>query len=141
MTETATVTFTIGDVANEVRRLAEAAPDFVYRPEGYDEDTDYLSGGSCSYLTGLDGKGCIVGQALSNLGVDDFTLTDVEYQHALHALARVGVIEHSDQFNEDSPLPVEALWILSVQENQDAANTWGEAVARADEKHYPSEEN
>lgn len=134
MTETATVTFTLGDVANEVRRLADESPTFVYRAGNkMDEYGDEYSGG-CSYLTGADGAGCIVGQALANLGVTTEFLTDVEGEHALRVFHRLGLIESDSQF--DSGQSVEALWVLEVQSNQDLQRAWGDAVLGADERFY-----
>lgn len=134
MTETATVTFTLGDVANEVRRLADEAPTFVYHvaPEADESGEEFIGG--CSYLTGSEGKGCIVGQALVNLGVSTEFLAEAEGEHALRVLHRLGLVESDSQFEAEQS--VEALWVLEVQSNQDLHRAWADAVRLADERIY-----
>lgn len=52
---------TIKAMNKELRRLMKENPDYIY---SYLDDSDI-----CSYTTGLNGKGCLFGQALINLGL------------------------------------------------------------------------
>lgn len=103
-------------VAEEVRRLAESDPDFDYRAQRDDSDD-----GMPSYLgraiDDLEGRPCIIGQALQNLGVPE------------SALQRVEGLSAGDFF--DCKLP-EVKWMEWVQEGQDTGQTWGVAVEVAD---------
>lgn len=140
-------------VIAEVRNLARQKPDFIYTDQ---EGVPYRVGGSCSYLAatddigfsilqdvgkfpqdlsydearqrGLLGQRCIVGQALSNLGVSDETLKEHEGVGAKFLAGRLleGVKAKESQL----------LWLESVQAEQDSGETWGEAVQIANSE-YP----
>ena len=114
--------FTTTDVVNEVRNLANQHPDFVYTPA---DDGEGVTG--CSYLNGANGKGCIVGQALANLGVSRAELEAAETQNAVAALEVAGLTEpgrvrnYGDWTNEEK-------FLVLVQQKQDDHTSWGEAV-------------
>jgi hypothetical protein len=127
-----TTTITVSDVINQVRLLANQNPDFVYRPSY--ERTGHEG---CSYVTGSEGKGCIVGQALANLGVERSVLASVEGEHAVGALVAVGIVRSEDPHHAsrgDAWSPEEK-WLMAVQRQQDDSKPWSEAVARADQMH------
>lgn len=109
-------------IEQEVRSLAEKNPDFVY------VNPDPNRG--CLYV--YDGKpSCIVGQALSNLGVD------LEFlQHLDTALdGGVGALEalHTyDEFEIDNNQSADLVSL--VQHFQDSCVPWGQAVEAAEEE-------
>ena len=139
---------TVDDVVQEVRKLATEQPDFNYKnQEGVDN-----GGMSCSYLAGMTstqykdsalsksgltysearskgilGKGCIVGQALTRLGVPDEALYEYEHMGADYAVG--SIVGHSEESKAG-----ELLWLLVVQNLQDAGNNWAESVLRADKQ-------
>lgn len=139
---------TVDDVVQEVRKLATKYPDFNYKnQEGVDN-----GGMSCSYLAGMTstqykdsalsksgltysearskgilGKGCIVGQALTRLGVSDETLLDFEEMGADYVVG--SNVEPSDSHNYSK-----LMWLLVVQSLQDEGNNWAESVLRADKQ-------
>ena len=139
---------TVDDVVQEVRKLATKYPDFNYKnQEGVDN-----GGMSCSYLAGMSstqykdselsksgltysearskgilGKGCIVGQALTRLGVPDEALYEYEHMGADYVVgSNVG---HSEESKAG-----ELLWLLEVQNSQDRGYRWSEAVDHADKQ-------
>lgn len=122
--------FTTADVVAEVRRLAAESPDYVYYPKGCEEgeEVSYYTG--CSYVTGADGKGCIVGQALANLGVPEVYLSMSDGENALGALAGLGLTtrDHVRFVKDRTP---EENFLIGVQTRQDDATAWGEAVEQA----------
>lgn len=139
---------TVDDVVREVRKLATKYPDFNYKnQEGVDN-----GGMSCSYLAGMTstqykdsalsksgltysearskgilGKGCIVGQALTRLGVPDEALYEYEHMGADYAVG--SNVEPSDSHNYNK-----LVWLLVVQSLQDEGNNWAESVLRADKQ-------
>ena len=139
---------TVDDVVQEVRKLATKYPDFNYKnQEGVDN-----GGMSCSYLAGMTstqykdsalsksgltynearskgilGKGCIVGQALTRLGVPDEALYEYEHMGADYAVG--SNVEPSDSHNYNK-----LVWLLVVQSLQDEGNNWAESVLRADKQ-------
>ena len=139
---------TVDDVVQEVRKLATEQPDFNYKnQEGVDN-----GGMSCSYLAGMTstqykdsalsksgltysearskgilGKGCIVGQALTRLGVPDEALYEYEHMGADYVVG--SNVEPSDEHNYSK-----LVWLLVVQSLQDGGNNWAESVLRADKQ-------
>ena len=112
---------TTQDVAQKVRELAAERPDFVYRPIIIPRGR----GVSCSYVTGADGVGCIVGEALTALGHDfGGTSPALEVTELLNALYvgddGSGTSDHVSH------------WLQRVQNFQDASCPWWQAVAVAD---------
>ena len=139
---------TVDDVVQEVRKLATKYPDYNYKnQEGVDN-----GGMSCSYLAGMTstqykdsalskygltysearskgilGKGCIVGQALTRLGVPDEALYEYEHMGADYVVG--SNVEPSDEHNYSK-----LTWLLVVQSLQDEGNNWAESVLRADKQ-------
>ena len=120
---------TVDDVVKEVRSIAIERPDFIYLEQPLENEEDRST--NCSYLSaGLytnEGEGCIVGQALSKLGITDEELRRVENASAADALRAVGV-EGSTRRDR------ELNWLNSVQSQQDIGMTWGDAIAWADQR-------
>lgn len=109
---------TVEQVLDKVIELAEANPEYVYERPYISEDFREM----CSYLTGADGKGCIVGQALSALGVSKEHLALVEGFDARGALVFFGVdVSSTSKWRASRKLD----WI---QGRQDDGVPWGEAV-------------
>lgn len=103
------------DVIAKVRELAAARPGHAYKPP---KD----SPGECSYFTDATGKagaGCIYGQALTQLGLDD--LTD--------GVDITGILSRHHIYPSTDGLD----WVEMVQNEQDKGVTWAEAVRVADE--------
>jgi len=123
---------TIPAIIAEVRKVAAERPNFVYaeQPErvALVERMGTINGNlECSYLgafnveTGAEpvGEGCIVGQALKRLGVNDGHLRDHEGRSASSVVASLtGNYKGSG-------------WLNLVQSGQDGGLSWAEAVAGA----------
>lgn len=118
----------VAAVVSEVRRLATEYPDFVYR------NGDEVVG--CSNLEGGDTKyphleGCIIGQAVRNLGFEIPCICE-EYNaarllsHLYDETITCDAAPHPDL----SPTAIE--WLTDVQINQDASHPWRDAVSLAD---------
>src|SRR5690606_1231334 len=108
----------IKDVVKEVRRLAEEQPDHVYSaPEGEE---------ICSYVTGKDGKGCIVGQALSRLGVPESALRGIEGEGAYALPELIPYLAGREDKRSRR-------WLTLIQSRQDGGRTWWQAVTEADQ--------
>lgn len=150
---------TVDDVVREVRKLALEQPDFNYKQQIKIPGTlDPVIGG-CSYLAGMTessfkyyqrhgmfpegltyeearqrgliGQRCIVGQALSILGVSDAILKTME---GVEADYLVGQLTQRDQ---KVPKAAARLWLSFVQGSQDDGVPWAESVANANEV-YPN---
>lgn len=119
--------FSASDVAKAVRKLAVKNPDFNYTMQ---EERPSIST-DCSYLSaglGVEGgKACIVGQALTSLGVSDKHLSQVETLHASIAVIRLAENLLSSA-GDNKTLD----WLDRVQEYQDRGVTWSNAVELAD---------
>ena len=112
------MTVSINDVANEIIRLGESSPDFVYSS---DRDN-----GTCFYLNS-DGSGdCIVGTALRNLGIgiDLMKSADARILNK-DAVGAESLLD--DIFGKDNDKDI-AFLISEVQADQDVAIPWGEAI-------------
>lgn len=138
------------EVVQEVRKIAEQNPDFIYGAQR-------MSGADCSYvgaITFIDYKyvhpekeskpesviieeyyeklangelesPCIVGQSLQNLGVSQDMLLHFEGQTA------EAVVEYfADEYTS-----YDLQWLYVVQKNQDHGSSWGESVKAADAIH------
>lgn len=118
---------TVEDVEREVRNLAMREPDFIYTAQD-------VSSSACGYvgkvIGSAEGRGCIIGQALQNLGVSKETLLDFEKKTSdlrvdsgvytlLPYLKIGGYGDHS--------------WLVKVQSHQDFGRPWGLAVELADD--------
>ena len=128
--------FTEKDVLNEVVRLGRERPDFVYndQPErkAYLENKQGSSLG-CSYTSAVlgsdKGEGCIVGQALMNLGVPEEALKDV----ATNVDCLLGKLlpgESSGYSYGELTTPRIVRALCHIQINQDSDMSWGEAVEK-----------
>lgn len=113
--------FTIEDVLNEVIRLSEEDPDFVYTTQpGRGDSTP------CGY-TGMYpgtcyGRSCIVGQALQNLGVPKDDLIDLSdcASEVLTDYLNIHAKYHDDADR--------LIYLNNIQSNQDQGMPWGESV-------------
>lgn len=111
-----TATFTIAQLINEVIRLANENPNYVY-PAKIDEHRGRI----CSYLASEEQPACIFGKAIANLGVQ---LQDWHDGTGIVTVLRnLGV-----QFNGH-----QELWMKSVQNAQDGGVPWGTALKSANQ--------
>lgn len=121
---------TATQVIEEVRRLAEEQPDFVYTDqEVANEECSYFG---CA-IGNTTGQACIVGQSLANLNVDMSDLKRKEDNGYGMSIAevlgwRVVDIPYTER---------EAKWLGDVQYHQDRGETWAQAVALADKALQP----
>lgn len=122
---------TATQVIEEVRRLAEEQPDFVY------SDQEGAGGGECSYFGcsagDSSGQACIVGQGLASLNVDMSDLKrkeDTGHGMAIATALEGGVVDIP--YTEE-----EAKWLGDVQNHQDGGKPWAQAVALADKALRP----
>lgn len=138
---------TSAEVVQEVRKIAEQSPDFIYGAQ-------LNSGVDCSYVGSItcaeykyvhpDQKSkpesviieeyyeklangelespCIVGQSLQNLGVSQDMLLHFEGQTA------DTVVEYFADESTSNDLQ----WLYDVQNKQDNGSSWGEAVKATD---------
>lgn len=109
-------------VAKRVRKIAKKNPDFIYTEQGSD---DVEEGNGCSYLGRSvvepeTGQGCIVGQALQDLGVtrEEMVKANIENLSASDALMRLGISSSDKHLH----------FLDTVQMRQDIGDTWGHAV-------------
>lgn len=123
-------TITVNRVIEEVRKIANERPDFVYADQPLSTPT--LQSNSCSYISASygipEGEGCIVGQALQKLGISEDALQEHEGYIASGVLIRLDI--HDQEESEHTP---ELEWLDTVQSEQDTKKSWGEAIRVADE--------
>jgi hypothetical protein len=121
---------TATQVIEEVHRLAEEQPDFVYSDqEVANEECSYFG---CA-IGNTTGQACIVGQALANLNVDMSDMKrkeDTGYGMAIATALEEGVVDIP--YTEE-----EAKWLGDVQYYQDRGEPWAQAVALADKEFRP----
>lgn len=117
-----TYNFTAMDVLNEVVRLSEEDPDFVYTTQPGREG--FISCGYAGLAPGTtEGRSCIVGQALQNLGVPKDELC--------HLISRASAVLEGDLHIENDDR-LDAFKIIDdVQSHQDIGHSWSESVRRA----------
>ena len=108
--------FTLKQLEKEVRRLASENSDYIYRP---------VYKGYYSYVYGQDSKGCIFGQAITNL-FPDFDFSKDEGNTIRVLLYRIGII--------DDVMRPEARWFSNVQFEQDGGLMWSECIKVADKR-------
>lgn len=118
-------TVTTKDLIDEVRKVAEAEPDFVYKAGD--------SESKCSYF-GRDrgdtsGNPCIVGKALKNLEVDTSVLLARESGGFGD---RIGFALFNGFIPVTSQVKLERSWLDRVQNSQDSGLTWSDSVKCAD---------
>lgn len=125
------LSFTGKDVVNNVRKLAQECPSFVYNTE--------FSGDICYYTKGSDhaGKydnvGCIIGQALILSANSDelewlkdkLITVDDKYGYACGSTLHFLKITASEE---------ELKWLTEIQFKQDTGYSWENAVAEGDSK-------
>jgi len=114
-------------VTKQVRKIAKKNPDFVYTNQGVD---DIYEDGGCSYFgRSYDdpetGQGCIVGQALQELGITKEEMRDAVIE-GLSASEALNVLGISSKTKHDIFLDI-------VQTRQDNGDTWKKAVEYANE--------
>lgn len=113
-------------IAKQVRKIAKERPDFVYTDQvTYGVRVD----GRCSYLGRSVaepniGQGCIVGQALQDLGVtrEEMVKADIECLSASEVIEKFG-ISSNDKYLR---------FLDTVQESQDTGYSWEQAVKNAE---------
>lgn len=111
------------ELAAMVARVAAESPDW--------ENRALIDGTwTCVYL--VDGHRCLVGEALSRLGVDDDTL-DRFGEAAYRSLVRDGLLVVGDAAYGAERVAAHA-FIVSAQGEQDSGRRWGAAVASAAER-------
>lgn len=118
-------TVTTKDLIDEVRRVSELEPDFVYNEDGSESE--------CSYF-GRDrgdtsGNPCIVGKALKNLEVDT---TKLLARESNGTGGRIGFVLLKGFIPVTSLVDSERAWLNAVQFYQDCGLTWAVSVKRAD---------
>lgn len=126
------MSITIDDLTNKIREIAADNPDFIYEAPAC-EDPD-MGSEDCQYvhrdddLEPIEGEGCIVGRALTQLGVK---LNYGDEGEAAYALIAKMVGDGRIDANLDD---LEAIaWANDVQRNQDTRFPWGRAITVADE--------
>lgn len=117
---------TAAELIQEVRKVAEERPDFIYSDQT--EPNNIL----CSYfgraIGDESGSPCIVGQALKNLEVDTEVLLKAE-----KAGEETDICTVLDRGYVDIECTVnEAMWLAKVQSKQDDGYAWAQAVESAD---------
>lgn len=114
---------TTKDLIDEVRKVADAEPDYSY------QDNTGTELGKCSYFgrtVGVEeGNPCIIGKALGNLGVDMSVVREMEGKGedpAIKSLFREGMTDVEVVDSKDIN------WLASVQSKQDLGMSWAETV-------------
>lgn len=103
-------------IAVKMREIAKELPDFTYE--------EPVNGSGCLYRpTDLNPHGCIVGAALSRLGVSKDTLRSLDPKGSWDNV-------------QIWPTTVIDDWISAFQDAQDNGASWGEALVKAD-KDFP----
>ena len=105
------------EIWTEMVKVANADPDFVYKSQG---------GMTCGYA-GMDGgysdgRGCLVGQALANLGYTTEELLELDEVGAANYVLRM--------FGFD-PNGFISFAIARAQGEQDRGSSWAEAIDKA----------
>jgi hypothetical protein len=125
------------DLVTKVREIAKAYPDVIYPAQRLSKLEP-----SCSYEKPAcgPGKGCLIGQALSQLGLPEAQLAVLSSHGGILSLAMVfGGSLFSDftekwQFPPFSEFYRNIAWLQSVQRKQDRESHWGIAVEEVDNR-------
>lgn len=118
-----TYDFTAKDVLNEVIRLSDEDPDFIYTTQPGRENP--LSCGYAGRETGTtEGRSCIVGQALQNLGVPKDELVDL-IDHAGKVITTHLNIHAKDRYDS-----YYLNKLTDIQLHQDNGVSWGDSVRK-----------
>ena len=111
------------DVLQEMVSIAQDNPDFVYIDQGAHAPATLSV--NCSYLGRAvgdpTGSACIVGRALSNLGVSDETLKSYEN---IPAGGMIPSLVSASSLSDVKMINI----IDGIQEDQDAGMSWGDAI-------------
>ena len=117
---------TTQQIWDEMVLLAEQRPDFNYAEQ---PERNIALGSGCGYAGCFNGRtegeGCLVGQALGRLGLDQDQLLDLDRMGAYNSLAC-----HHDNLEYDSP---HAKAIAAAQRLQDEGYSWGDAMQEVNE--------
>lgn len=113
---------TLSQLIERIRIVAATEPDFVYPPI------------VCTYLPNeMAHCGCIVGEALADLGVDRALLQIIDHLAPqgipVNWAARPVIAVLGDVVERDALL---SLWVSRVQNLQDEGVSWGDAIKTAD---------
>lgn len=97
---------------NELIKLGTENPDFIYNPNG--ADTCHYD---CGTENGPECKGCILGQALKNMGWSDQNELTVQLLicELFDQLVKPDLVTEDDEF-------------MAVQTLQDSGIAWGKAI-------------
>ena len=113
---------TTQDLIDEVRKIAEEMPDFVYA-------TPFTKG--CSYfgreVGDPTGQCCIMGQAFKNLKIDTSKIDETHEN-----ISTVGDLILTEDIPVTSLNELQVDWLDHVQALQDEGISWGEAVSIVD---------
>lgn len=107
------IPFTFEQLRDEVIKLANERPDYIY-PAQCDEHNK-----KCFYIASGDVPACIFGEAMARLGFD--VPEWCEGTNIATVLTNLGV----------SFTSLQETWMRTVQRGQDVGTPWGEAVADA----------
>ena len=118
-------TVTTKDLIDEVRKVAEAEPDFVYNVGGKDSKCSYFG----RDLGDTSGNPCIVGKSLKNLEVDTEILRARESEGTSD---RIGIALFRGYIPVASSESRERAWLDHVQNSQDCGVSWSVSVKSAD---------
>ena len=108
------------DIQQEIVKLADEHPDHTAK---------------CEYFNTLGHPVCIVGHAMSRLGVD----ADVFRGNSINSVAFEDSRVRQDAGVEDNDTTL-IQWINFVQSMQDEGETWVEAVVTANDTFYDNED-
>lgn len=116
-------------IIQAVRDIAAARPDFQYtEQEGYES----LKG--CSYISvrpgSTQGEGCIIGQALSKVGIELDAVKKQEFNTTSSPAVDTLATEFPEWFEGCGDNEIN--WLTIVQERQDNGERWATAVESAD---------
>ncbi len=119
--------FTLDQLIEEVKRLANQNPDFVYQSIKNTDDSR-----RCSYTESADdpNKGCIFGQAILNLQPELKCVLNGSGASIKKLLFELGIID-ADPFTQGYNNP-DIEWCGVVQLQQDSERSWADAVKYAD---------
>lgn len=117
------------DLVEEVRRVAEAEPDYNY------QDNTGTEPGMCSYFGRtvgvVEGNPCIIGKALGNLGVDMSAVREMEKRGEDPTIK---ALFHEKLINVKVVDSKDLTWLASVQNKQDLGMDWAVSVKSTDER-------
>lgn len=111
-----------------IRIVGATEPDRIYNSVSVD-----LDGFGCSYRPNMANKcGCIVGEALIELGVPAEVLQRLDDSRASTAWTEETAVRLLTPYLELQAL--KSPWVFCVQQQQDQRQTWGQAIILADQQ-------